>query len=74
MTTAQVAVDNESLKKATRKGVLAAVILAVLTVIEFFIATHIESPLIPLMPFVILKGWIILDYFMHVRALWSEDH
>ena len=74
MTTAQVEVDNEALKKATRKGVLAAVLLAVLTVIEFFIATHIENPLIPLMPFVVLKGWIILDSFMHVRALWSEDH
>ncbi|MCL1595005.1 MAG: cytochrome C oxidase subunit IV family protein [Actinomycetia bacterium] len=74
MTTAQVEVDNEALKKATRKGVVAAVLLAVLTIIEFFIATGLENPLIPLLPFVVIKGWIILDYFMHVRALWSEDH
>jgi hypothetical protein len=74
MTTQQQAIDSEELKKATRRGIIAAVILAVLTVIEFFIATGIENPLLPLLPFVLLKGWIILDTFMHVRALWSDDH
>jgi len=74
MTTDQVAIDNEALKKATRKGIVAAVILAVLTIIEFIIATRLENPLLPLLPFVVLKGWIILDTFMHVRALWSDDH
>jgi hypothetical protein len=74
MTTDQVAIDNDALKKATRKGLVAAVILAVLTIVEFFIATGLENPLLPLLPFVVLKGWIILDTFMHIRALWSDDH
>ena len=74
MTTQQQAIDSEGLKKATRRGIIAAVILAVLTVIEFFIATGLENPLLPLLPFVLLKGWIILDTFMHVRALSSDDH
>lgn len=74
MTIDQVAIDDEALRKATRKGVVAALILAVLTIIEFIIATNIENPLLPLLPFVALKGWIILDVFMHVRALWSDDH
>jgi hypothetical protein len=74
MTTQQQAIDSEGLKKATRRGIIAAVILAVLTVIEFFVATGLENPLLPLLPFVLLKGWIILDTFMHVRALWSDDH
>jgi hypothetical protein len=74
MTTQQQAIDSEGLKKATRRGIIAAVILAVLTVIEYFIATGVENPLLPLLPFVFLKGWIILDTFMHVRALWSDDH
>ena len=73
-TTDEQTIDHENLKKATRKGIIAAVILAVLTVIEFFIATGVENPLLPLLPFVFLKGWIILDTFMHVRALWSDDH
>jgi hypothetical protein len=74
MTTQQQAIDSEGLKKATRRGIIAAVILGVLTVIEFFVATGLENPLLPLLPFVLLKGWIILDTFMHVRALWSDDH
>ncbi|MEN8237687.1 MAG: hypothetical protein ABFR53_00660 [Actinomycetota bacterium] len=74
MTTQQQTIDRDALRKATHKGVVAAVILAVLTVIEFFIATGVEQPLLPLLPFVLLKGWIILDSFMHVRALWSDDH
>ncbi|VAW03506.1 hypothetical protein MNBD_ACTINO01-959 [hydrothermal vent metagenome] len=74
MTLDQVAIDDEALRRATRKGIIAALILAVLTIIEYIVATNVESPLLPLLPFVALKGWIILDVFMHVRALWSDDH
>jgi hypothetical protein len=74
MTTQQQTIDNDAIKKATRKGIVAAVILGVLTIIEFFVATGVANPLLPLLPFVVLKGWIILDTFMHVRALWSDDH
>jgi hypothetical protein len=74
MTTQQQTIDNDALKKATRRGVVAAVILGVLTIIEFFVATEVANPLLPLLPFVFLKGWIILDTFMHIRALWSDDH
>ena len=74
MTIDQVAIDDDAIRKATRKGVVAALILAVLTVVEYLVATSIENPLLPLLPFVALKGWIILDVFMHVRALWSDDH
>ncbi len=74
MTIDQVAIDDEAIRKATLKGVIAALILAVLTVIEYFVATSVTNPLLPLLPFVALKGWIILDVFMHVRALWSDDH
>jgi len=74
MTTDQVSVDHDALRNATRKGVVAAVVLGVLTIVDFIIATSIENPLLLLLPFVALKGWIILDTFMHVRALWSDDH
>jgi hypothetical protein len=68
------AVDYEGLKKATRKGLIAALLIAILSIIEYFIAISVTNPLWVLMPFVVLKGWIILDTFMHVRAIWSEDH
>jgi hypothetical protein len=70
----QQTIDHENLKQATRRGIIAAIVLAVLTIIEFFIATGLENPLFALLPFVFLKGWIILDTFMHIRALWSDDH
>ena len=77
MTTDQVAVDKAGLKKSTKKGLWGAFWLAVLTVAEFIIYTAGEGAswrTIALLPFVLAKGWIILDTFMHIRALWSEDH
>jgi len=72
MTVEQVVVDNKGMRKAIRKGIIAALLLAVLTVIEFFVAVEIEEPLMALMPFLALKGWIILNSFMHVRAVFSD--
>lgn len=77
MTTEQVAIDREALSKATRKGLLGAFWLTVMTIGEFIIF-HIGDGepwlLWALLPFVLLKGWIILDTFMHIRALWGDDH
>lgn len=75
MTTDLLIVDREGFRKASRKGVIAAVLLAVLTVIEYYISIGVERPLLPLIPFVALKGWVILDAFMHVRAVFGTgDH
>lgn len=77
MTTEQVAIDQTALSKATRKGLWGAFWLAVMTIVEFIIATAGDGQswtLWALLPFVVAKGWIILDTFMHIRALWSEDH
>lgn len=73
-TTQQQTIDHEGLKKATRKGIVAAVLIAILSLIEYFIAVSVTDPLWALMPFILAKGWIILDTFMHIRALWSDDH
>jgi len=75
MSDEQLTIDSDGLRKASRKGLIAAVLLAVLTVIEYFVAVGLEDPLLALLPFVALKGWIILDTFMHVRAVFGEgDH
>jgi len=75
MSDEQLTIDSDGLKKASRKGLIAAGLLAVLTVIEYFVAIGLEDPLLALLPFVALKGWIILDTFMHVRAVFGEgDH
>lgn len=72
MTTEQIAIDREGLREATRRGLIAAVLLAVLTVIEFLVAIGLDDPLLALIPFVVVKGWIILDTFMHVKAVFEE--
>lgn len=75
MTVEQVEIDREGLKKATRKGIIAVVLLAILSLAEFYIAVSVDQPLVPLLPFVLLKGWIILDSFMHIRAVFGDgDH
>lgn len=73
MTSEMVAIDRENLRKATKRGVLAAVLLAVLSVIEYIIAVEVAEPLLPILPFVLAKGWVILDSFMHIRALFSDE-
>jgi len=77
MTTEQVAIDHTALRKSIRKGLIGAFWLAILSVFEFIVAVTEKSAaftLWGLLLFVVLKGWIILDTFMHIRALWSEDH
>ncbi|MDK1017455.1 MAG: hypothetical protein QGD95_08175 [Actinomycetota bacterium] len=75
MTTEAMTVDREGFKRAARKGVTAAALLSVLTIIEYSIAIGLPNPLLPLIPFVVVKGWIILDTFMHVRAVFGDgDH
>lgn len=73
----ELAVDPAGFRAATRKGVMAAFWIAVMTIIEFIIAVAGDGEpwlLWALLPFVLAKGWIILDAFMHIKALWSEDH
>lgn len=74
----QVAIDRAGLRKATRKGLWGAFWLAVFTLAEFAVAVSLDGQglilVLSLLPFVLAKGWIILDTFMHIRALWSEDH
>lgn len=75
MTSEQVAIDHDGLRSATRKGLIATALLGILTVVEFLVAIRLDDPLLALIPFVIVKGWIILDTFMHVKAVFGEgDH
>ncbi len=46
--------------------------LAVLTVVEYSIALNVANPLLFLVPFVVAKGLLIMDSFMHVRKVLSR--
>lgn len=60
-------------RQRVRTGLIVATGLAVLTVIEYVIAVQIDRPLWWLVPIALVKGWLILDYFMHIRALFGDE-
>jgi len=59
-------------KVMVRKGVIAALLLAVLSVAEYVLANEVDNATWYMVPFMVLKGAVILDVFMHVRALRGE--
>lgn len=61
----------EHLRKMVGRGLAAAVALAVLSVIEYFIATGLDNPTWFLIPFMVAKGVVILQIFMHVSDVWN---
>jgi len=64
--------QQAELEQRTRLGPQVGLGLAVLTAIELIVAVSIEDALVWLLPFMVAKGWLILDYFMHVRDVSSE--
>ncbi len=55
-----------------REGVLVAIGLTILTAVEFYIALNLSSFAI-MMILALLKAILVVNYFMHIRSLWSED-
>lgn len=61
---------------AQRRGLTVFVALAVLTVIEYFIAVSLDSTqaLVALLAVAaVAKCWAITQYFMHVYRLWRGE-
>ena len=57
-----------------RQGIIVALVLAVLTIIQYFAALYLPNAII-LMLLALAKGYLVVQYFMHISSLWSEgDH
>ena len=59
-----------------RRGLIAIVALAVLTVVEFIFAVGIDSTemvVLLLAVIAVIKALVILEYFMHVSKLWRGE-
>ena len=70
------AVDEQALaarKTAYRQGVMVLIGLAVLTVLEFVIAVILQGSVSLLFIVVLAKAGLILQYYMHVNRVWSEE-
>ena len=61
----------EHYKKMVVRGLAAALLLAILSIAEYVLAAEVNPKWVTwaMVPFMIVKGWVILDMFMHVRAL-----
>lgn len=55
-----------------RQGYIVAIILAVVTVVEYFIALSISNFAI-MMLLGLVKAYFVVNYFMHIKSLWSEE-
>ena len=72
---AEPTLDRASLAKrsaAYRQGLLVLVGLAVLTILEYLVSVYFYSVVIILL-INLAKAGLILQYYMHVSRLWSEE-
>ncbi|MAG04297.1 MAG: hypothetical protein CL406_06760 [Acidimicrobiaceae bacterium] len=65
--------DTGGLTAVIQRGWLTAGALAVLTFIEYIVATSVDRPTLWLLPFIITKGGLILEVFMHSSDLKTLD-
>ncbi|MBS1265266.1 MAG: hypothetical protein MAG471_01107 [Acidimicrobiaceae bacterium] len=65
--------DTGGLSAVIQRGWLTAGALAVLTFIEYLVATSVDRPTLWLLPFIIAKGGLILEVFMHSSDLKTLD-
>lgn len=63
---------NDRKAAAYRLGLITLLILAVLTVAEYFVSVYTGS-LILLMIIALIKAAIIVNNFMHITRLWREE-
>ena len=55
-----------------KTGWVVGAILTILTLVEYWVAVSVTGNLIWLVILAVAKGWLILQYFMHIQDLWKE--
>lgn len=63
---------NERKAASYRLGLITMLILAVLTVIEFFVTIYLGS-LVLLFIIALIKAAFVVNNFMHITRLWREE-
>lgn len=68
---------HESEATEQGRGLRVALILAVLTVLEYVVAVALQASPIALVatltPIALLKAWAIFMYFMHLAKVWRGE-
>lgn len=55
-----------------RTGYVVATILAVVTVVEYYLALYFNNFAI-MMLLGLVKAYFVVNYFMHIKSVWSEE-
>lgn len=63
---------NDKRAAAYRVSATTALVLAVLTVIEYFASIYLGSTVV-LFLLALFKAVAVLNYFMHVSRLWKQE-
>lgn len=63
---------NQGYRARQRKGVVAFVVLGMLTAVEYLVAGVGGALLLALAGVAVLKGAVILESFMHLSQLWGD--
>ncbi len=57
-----------------RRGLWVLIGLALLTALEYWISVELQTGVVPyLVPIALVKGGLILQYFMHLAQLWRAE-
>ena len=64
---------DSKLKAAYRQGIVIFAILAVLTIGEAWLASVTDGSAALLFIVAIAKTYLIVNYFMHIARIWSEE-
>lgn len=60
-------------KSEYRRNIYIIITLAVLTLVEFFLAINLENPAVPLFIIALIKAGLVAQFFMHIYRLWREE-
>lgn len=63
---------SEKRSAAYRLSVMVGVVLAILTIVEYFAAIYMPSTVV-LFLLALFKAVAVLNYFMHVSRLWRQE-
>jgi cytochrome c oxidase subunit 4 len=64
---------SEKRAAAYRASVTVGLVLAVLTLVEYFVAVYMSSSVVILFLLALFKAVAVLNYFMHVTRLWRQE-
>lgn len=65
--------SKEKKSTAYLRGLVTLIVLAVLTAGEFWVSSVTQGSVVFLFIIALIKAALILQYFMHISTLWSEE-